>query len=82
STNDDKESQTKANRTQKQVELVQKRASKFSMIFKIIVQLLQQIRSRDVRRRFCPQENWLTNQCPLNLDKVLDEKRLSIYLEN
>ncbi|CAF4402730.1 unnamed protein product [Rotaria socialis] len=69
-TNDDKESQTKANRTQKQVELAQKRASKFSMIFKIIVQLLQQIRSRDVRRRFCPQENWLTNQCPLNLDKI------------
>ncbi|CAF0970368.1 unnamed protein product [Rotaria sordida] len=67
---DDNESLMKVNRAQKQAEFVRQRASKFSMIFKIIVQLLQQIRSRDVRRQFCPREYWLTNQCPLHLDKI------------
>ncbi|CAF2360541.1 unnamed protein product [Rotaria sp. Silwood2] len=67
---DENESQTKGNRAQKQAELIRQRASKFSMIFKIIVQLLQQLRSRDVRRQFCPREYWLTNQCPLHLDKI------------
>ncbi|CAF4531060.1 unnamed protein product [Rotaria sp. Silwood1] len=69
-TNDDNESHMKVNRAQKQAEFVRQRASKFSIIFKIIVQLLQQLRSRDVRRQFCPREYWLTNQCPLHLDKI------------
>ncbi|CAF0944372.1 unnamed protein product [Adineta steineri] len=69
-TNDDDESTPKINRANRQVETARQRASKFSIVFKIIVQLLQQLRSRDVRRQFCPPEYWLTNQFQLHLDKT------------
>ncbi|CAF0934306.1 unnamed protein product [Adineta steineri] len=68
--NDDDESTPKINRANRQVETARQRASKFSIVFKIIVQLLQQLRSRDVRRQFCPPEYWLTNQFQLHLDKT------------
>ncbi|CAF0735384.1 unnamed protein product [Didymodactylos carnosus] len=50
--------------------LIKRRAAQFWIIFKVIVQLLQQLRSRDVRRCFCPAEYWLTNQYSLKLDKL------------
>ncbi|CAF0945569.1 unnamed protein product, partial [Didymodactylos carnosus] len=59
-----------AARAHKQMDLIRQRSSHFSVIFKVIVQLLQQLRSRDVRRRFCPPEYWLTNQYSLQLDKL------------
>jgi len=62
--------ETKTLRMNKQAETIRQRAAKFSWLFKIIVQLLQQLRSRDVRRRFCPPDYWLTNQFQLNLDRT------------
>lgn len=67
---DDNETNVKFNRIQKQTEVARQKSSKFSRVFKIIVQLLQQLRARDVRRQFCPPDNWLTNQFQLHLDKT------------